>query len=171
MTTQIAPFGPFAAVYAGSAAGSGALELVSEKRTEGSILKYVVPEKYIPILNTSIQSGLATLTFSVTFIGAGEIASKLAMGNKIETGQANIDGGSQFEEYAILLLDADPDSSDSFYIPRCYTLKDMTINRKKTEVLRLPVSFIAQNRNRFIQLFHRGTHAEIADEMGSRSPF
>lgn len=149
-------FGPFAAIYVGDFGSSNPLIRVSSQRCKGTRFLYECPQQYEPLLGGPIQSGEAKLQFDLSFYGIDQIIMNMAMGNVIETPAAE-DAPSSFAKYTILLLARDKTATDSFLIPVCWTQKRVGLNYEKTAPREIAINFEVENRNRFVQLYYKGS--------------
>lgn len=80
------------------------------------------------------------------------------------------DEGSTFAQYTLLLVSADDTAESSILIPKCYTIKDMGLNKDKKDPTKLDLQFVAINKNRFKKLFYMRPVDDLVTLLGIRSP-
>lgn len=172
MPTKDITIGPFMSLYAGDAApASGPLIPITAERTKGSIQDYRVPQTFIDVLGTHVQSGRAVQSLDFHFLSLDDYVVRFAMGNSVEADPPW--QPSQFAAYIMLFVAPDPDSEENVLVPFCETEKALTYERVKQSPTSVPVKFLTQNRNRFQLAPVMGTLDELLamDVMTGRSPF
>lgn len=80
------------------------------------------------------------------------------------------DDGSSFAQYVLLLIHPNDEERSSILLPKCYTIKRMELNYQKDQATQLSIEFVANNRNRFAQLYYMDTADNLATVLGARSP-
>ena len=182
MPTQFVPIGALSGVYVGNAGSSQKLVRLGANRSTGSKFKSAVEQRYLPVIQEPAQVGDATLSFALTFVPDfldptffiqgvwSNLVMRLAKGNSLEGSVAD-DAASTFQRFSILMLGPDEDSLHNYWVPVCWSDKEMNTNFDKDRMSITPINFMWQNRNAKVQPYRSGTKAQLITIIGSRSPF
>ncbi len=180
MPSNVVKIGPFSAIYIDDYAGTGILTKMTDIDTGPYVLVDEIPEQVEPVAGyNSVQAGLRKVSVTMAFYGESQILINLSRGLLVNEVSGYV--GSPFNQYTLLLADADETATTSVLIPRCYTVKNMGINKEKTAPTKINYTFIATDRNRFVQipiigtsnsvpLMYMDTLDNIATALGGRSP-
>jgi hypothetical protein len=129
-----------------------------------------IEEEFFQSLGTVAQTGFRKISLGVTFYGDDATVVKLSRGLTLTSGASSKDAGSSFAQYTLLVSHPNDPATSSLLLPKCWTQKKMSINYAKTAVTQIEVTFLAQSRNRFENLFYMETLDELAVILGARSP-
>lgn len=160
--------GVFNGIFVGTYLGGDTLIPIPAVNFGPITINETLGETFYPGLQRTLQIGLHEVTINMSFYGDDDIVLKLARGLPLVGGGKDDD--PQFSEYVLLLTHPDDTEESSFLFPRVRVAHNMTLNYEKTAVTGTQLTFLAQNRDRSVDLFKMDTVDNLAAELGVRSP-
>jgi hypothetical protein len=168
MPSQSIKIGPFSNIYVGNYDSNGTLTKVSSINFGDFQLEESTDEQYLAGYDRAIQSGLHTIKISMSFHGDDDALIKLSKGMDLDT--VGKDSPPEFNNYSLFLSHPNEEEKSSIFIPKCRVEKRTALSYSKTNPTGISLSFIAQNRNRYVKLMYMDTVSNLAVIMGVRSP-
>lgn len=155
-------------LYIGDSIDTSPLALLGVIGTGPINITETLPEQFVPGLSITIQAGLHEIQATGTFLGDSDTLLKLSRGISLSD---SVDSAPEFTTYSLLLVYPDDTANSSWYFPKVRVVHTTPINYSKTEATVLPLTFIWQERDRYIPIFYKNTIDNLIPIMGSKSPF
>lgn len=169
MPAQTVAIGPFASIFVADAPNGPFIELTTVTTGDQRVLS-ATSEVFLYAKNNTIQDGPRTVSAEITFLGDDLYVNQLAAGNSLMQTLVP-DASSSFQNYSVLLIDNNPDTPTSVYIPTCHTIKKYEITKSKRASSQLTITFGHQEIDRSGQLYYKRDVATLKAILGIRSPF
>lgn len=165
------PIGPFESFYIGNHGDSSALTQINALNSGDHLPSDSMSTIYIPGLGIEKQNGLREVEITINFVSEDILFYNLTHGLSISnTDPSAAMADNQFYD---LLCDPGNDTDQGIYVMKVRALKKYTKTRSKSRPGGTPVSFIAQDPNRYALKAYYETIADMISKgyLGTRSPY